>query len=377
MRLKSYYAATVEAAMRLARQELGEEAMLMNSRPSPPEAKHMGAYEVVFATGVEPSPSRAPQPEVPAPAIAAEVAEIRRQLHRMSTALARVRPQRHTGLASGRVHPWITEVFEELTSAEVDEGIATAIASALDQHAIALDPERTRDAVGQLLFGYCNVAPSLGAPAASRRIAALIGPPGSGKTTALVKLAVRYGLTTRRPTQILSIDTTRIAAADQLRTFATILGAGFEAVESVPALTRSLEEHTRKDLVLIDTPGYSPGDMEYAGELAAWISARPDIDRHLVLSCAMKSTDVSTMVERFAVFQPSKLIFTHLDETSTFGSLVNIAAQARIPVSFLSCGQRIPEDLEPASLHRIVELVLGDSGHFTPGRAAAAGSAGR
>ena len=367
MRLKSYYANSVEAAIRTARQELGEEAMLLNSRKTPDEARHLGLYEVVFATD-QPEGAQLPAPAAaePAPAppgagqaverLSAEVEELRRQFEQISTRIARSTLQR-----SGCFHPWIEEVCAELSAAEVDPEIIYQIARKIGQAELAADPERTRQAVSRELQTRFSVAPLDSTPN-GRRVTALIGPPGCGKTTTLVKMAALYGLTSRRPSQILSIDTHRIGAAEQLRSFAAILGMGFEALDTVGALAQALAAHERKEWIWIDTPGYGPRDFEWAPDLAKFLASRTDIETHLVLSCAAKTTDLSRVVDRFKVFRPARLIFTRLDETSTYGPIVNEAARAKLPVSFLTNGQRIPDDLEPATARRIVELVLDGGG---------------
>ncbi len=202
------------------------------------------------------------------------------------------------------------------------------------------------------------------------QIIALVGPSASGKTTTLVKLAVLYGLSTRRPTHIISADAYRIAAADQLRSYAAILGLGFQAVETAGALRQAIEEHNRKDLILIDTPGHGPRDMDAAGDLARFLASREDIDTHLVLTASMKSADLTRVVDRFEIFRPRKLLFTRLDETETFGPILNQAVRTAKPVSFLASGQQIPEDLEPATAERILDLVLRREETLMPAAAA-------
>jgi flagellar biosynthesis protein FlhF len=189
-------------------------------------------------------------------------------------------------------------------------------------------------------------------------VVALVGPPGAGKTTMLAKLAVRYGISARRSTHILSYDSHRIACGEQLRSYAAILGVGFQAVDSAVGLAQSLKENSRKDLILIDTPGYSAGDFDLSWELTEFLSTYPHADIHLVLSCASKSSDISRMVDRYNVFGAAKLLFTRLDETDSYGAILNESIRTGLPVSFLGSGPRVPDDIELATKDCIADLLL-------------------
>jgi flagellar biosynthesis protein FlhF len=213
-----------------------------------------------------------------------------------------------------------------------------------------------------------QVEPVLGVGASRPRIVALVGPPGAGKTSSLVKLAVRYGLGCRRPVLVISMDTYRVAAADQLRSYAAILGVGFQVLDTVGALAQTLEEHQGKDLILIDTPGCSFADLDCCEDLARFLATRGDIDRQLVLSSSMKSADLSRVVDGFEIFRPGRLLFTRLDETTAPGPILNEAARTGKPLSFFATGQKIPEDLEQATPGRLVQLILGTQ----PGQALSA-----
>jgi flagellar biosynthesis protein FlhF len=191
---------------------------------------------------------------------------------------------------------------------------------------------------------------------------ALVGPPGGGKTTTLVKLAVNYGLASRRPVLLLSADTYRVAAAEQLRSFATILGVGFQVVETVAALGQAVEENRGKELIFIDTPGMASGEVADFGGLAQFFCSRSDIDTQMVLSSSMKSADLSRVVDSFEAFRPQRLIFTKLDETGSFGPIFNESVRTGKPLSFFATGQRVPEDLEAAGRSRLAELILGGQG---------------
>jgi flagellar biosynthesis protein FlhF len=212
-------------------------------------------------------------------------------------------------------------------------------------------------AAGKPLEDLFETDSHLGRRGAARGVVALVGPPGVGKTTTLAKLAVRFGLTSSKPAFILSADVYRIAAAEQLRSLAGILGIGFDVVETPVALAQALEEHRGKDWVFIDTPGLAAGEMEDGADLARLIASHPEIDTHLVLSASMKPADLGRVVDRYLIFEPKKLLFTRLDETDRLGALVNEAARRLLPISFLATGQQIPDDIEPASKQFIADKV--------------------
>jgi flagellar biosynthesis protein FlhF len=378
MKIKSYFSRTVEDAMAAASQELGPEAMLMNSRKAPIESRHLGEYEVVFATvnpGMEAAeaPSEAPLTEkasLTAPALgerlSAEVAELKRELEGMRRALTRTAfaPSQWVGVA-----PDVSDAYAMLTASDVAPDLAREIVQAAGSKAAGprtslmrsvqpVDAAAFQHALLEEIQSRFQAAPTLGAGPAEPKIVALVGPPGSGKTTTLVKLAVNYGLAARRPVVLISVDTHRVAAAEQLRSYAAILGVGFQVLETTAALAQAIEENRGKELIFIDTPGFAFGDLEDSLSLAHFLSARTDIDTHLVLSASMKSADLTRMVDAFEILRPQHLLFTKLDETSSFGAIFSEAARTRKLLSFFATGQRIPEDLEAASQARLVELIL-------------------
>ena len=368
MKLKSYFANSVENAMAQARQELGPDAMLVNSRKSSVETRHLGAYEVVFVSEA-PDAGEAEPPASPARAsspagdrLAQQMAELKRELEGMRRTITRsaLSPAAWRDSSADA-----SEAYAALAAAEVAPELAREIVqgaeSRLSQPGGAKSRPAFRGALIEQLESRVKVQPLLGRGDARPRIVALVGPPGSGKTTSLVKLAVNYGLAARRPVTLLSIDTYRVAAAEQLRSYSAILGVGFHLVETVAALAQTLEENRGKELIFLDTPGLGPAEMAGYSALAQFLSTREDIDTHLTVSCSMKSADLSRVMDGFEVFRPQRILFTKLDETGSYGPILNECVRTGKALSFFTAGQRIPEDLEAAAKSRVAELIVGGS----------------
>lgn len=352
--------------MAQARQELGAEAMLVQTRPAPPESRHMGDFEVVFATDLpagEPAAADAFAVQRPSgDRISAEVAELKRELEGMRQALTRsaFAPPQWLGPS-----PDLTNAYAVLAASEIAPELARDIVGCA-QARLPGRPAAARPAEGtpfqralvEELESRFQVEPLLGKGDERPRTVALVGPPGAGKTSTLVKLAVSYGLAARRPVLLLSLDTYRVGAAEQLRSYAAILGVGFQVLETVMALAQAIEENRSKELILIDTPGLGPGDGDSGADLARWFAGQPAIDVQLVVPAPMKSGDLTRVIDGFGIFRPQRLLFTRLDETGSFGPVFSEAVRTGKPLSFFTTGQRIPEDLEAATRARLVQLLL-------------------
>jgi flagellar biosynthesis protein FlhF len=191
-------------------------------------------------------------------------------------------------------------------------------------------------------------------------VVALVGPTGVGKTTTVAKLAADFKLARGRRPGLVTVDTYRIAAVEQLRTYAEIIDLPLAVANAPGEMPRAIEELGDVDLVLIDTAGRSPRDEVKIRELADFLAAaRPD-EVHLVLSATTGERSLRAAAERFASARADRLILTKLDEADGLGGVLAVLERSHLPVSYITTGQAVPDDIEPAARARLARLILGD-----------------
>lgn len=190
---------------------------------------------------------------------------------------------------------------------------------------------------------------------------ALIGPTGVGKTTTIAKLAAAFLLAGGKRVAMVTIDTYRIAAVEQLKVYGEIMNLPVEVVMSADQLRDVLDRHSNKDLILIDTAGRSPKDDVSLNELQNFLDVDPAIEPHLVLSATTRERDLYETYSRFSALSPKSLLMTKLDECESLGVLLNIHLRNNCPLSYLANGQKVPEDLVQADAEGVSALILESS----------------
>ncbi len=190
-----------------------------------------------------------------------------------------------------------------------------------------------------------------------KKTLAFIGPTGVGKTTTLAKLAARYALGEKMRVGLITTDTYRIAAVEQLKVYGKIMGIPVEVVSDGAAFRKAVQKFSDREAVLIDTPGRSQRDGSHILKLKGIIRDAP-VETHLLLSPTASRENMLDAAERFGIMNYSSIIFTKLDECTRFGPIYDVVDQVGKPVSFMTNGQNVPQDIEIAEPGRIARLIV-------------------
>jgi flagellar biosynthesis protein FlhF len=366
----------MKEALTRVRRDLGGDAVILGAR----EVRRrrlfgLGARSVVEVTATDRMPSEVAiggqpkpvpglsirgvsTPAGPSPALQARFGEQLSRLHTMVETLSR----------HGRIDHLVPDVPAELVpvySQLIEADIPEVLTRRLVRHvAENLEPdqfdhdEAIRSALCQAVAQCIPVAPPIPTVAGARRVVALVGPTGVGKTTTVAKLAANFKLAHGARVGLVTVDTYRIAAVEQLKTYAEIIDLPLAVVNDPSEMARALDELGAVDLVFIDTAGRSPRDEVKIRELAEFLrQARPD-EIHLVLSAVAGQRSLKAAVDRFATVQVDRLILTKLDEADSLGGVLGVLGMSSRPVSYLTTGQAVPDDIEPADRMRLARLIL-------------------
>ena len=252
------------------------------------------------------------------------------------------------------------ELRQRLQNAEVSQDLADELLSALPDlsgwNAQARAP-MAETALRDVMAGRVRGAGAIQLQAGQTRVIALIGPTGVGKTTTIAKLAANYALVEKKRVGLITMDTYRIAAVEQLKTYGQIIDIPIRVAYTPAEIAPALKYFAGYDVVLIDTAGRSQKNLMQVSELKSLIDAA-GCETHLVLAASTKERDLLDQVARFRESRVDRLLFTKLDETTTYGTMFTVAAKTQLPVSYLTTGQKVPEDIEAADEARLVSLVM-------------------
>ena len=260
------------------------------------------------------------------------------------------------------------KLIEQEVAEELAEEIVTKVSGVLTQAEFA-EPDKVHRAVHDEIARRLPVMGGTGKLDATEdgrpRTIALIGPTGVGKTTTIAKLAATFKLKQGKKIGLITMDTYRIAAVDQLRTYAGIIGLPLKVVNTADQLVEALKAYEHLDAVLIDTASRSQKASAKLDELKQVLAAASPHEVHLVLSSTVSQKVLLQTIERFSAVDADRVIFTKLDEAVTGGVLLNVARRVGKKVSYITTGQEVPHEIEPGCSDRLASLVMGEEGDDT------------
>ncbi|MBM4339152.1 MAG: hypothetical protein FJ110_06385 [Deltaproteobacteria bacterium] len=340
MQIKQYVARDIQEALKKVKEEMGSEAIILSTKKTKGSLQGPGIYS---------------------PSMIEVVAAVDRPFQSSSGFSGWNSMAWPAGAQKGK-EPGLPEeelFIQKILSAglfpEFVQGLAEEIRSFEKKSSTKNLTEAYRGLLNWRLMESVEVPePSFNAP----RIWSFIGPTGIGKTTTLVKLAAHFRLKVTDRIALITTDTYRIGAVEQLKQYAQILRLPLETAYHPEELKQIIERNRDQDLLLIDTPGRSPQIPKSIEELRDFLTVHPNIENHLILSATTKDSDLEWIVDRFRLIPISSYIFTKIDETTHYVPLFNQLIRFKRPLSYLTKGQSVPEDIEPATKPRVAHMVL-------------------
>lgn len=376
MRLKTYTVDNVAEAIPMIKRDLGADALILNTK----KVKKGGIFglfqkeklEVIAAVeskgnenvkkpvaDVQPVPVFSEPQSVPSPNDAGnETNDLIAELKSIKQFMMHV-------IEEDRLPDVLKPLSERLEEQDVKKEVQSEILAKL-MVLIDKNPEATEEEIGEAartemirMIRANQKAPAMKNP----DIVCFIGPTGVGKTTTIAKIAADYMLREDKKVGLITSDTYRIAAVEQLKTYAGILNIPIEVVESFDDLVKAMAKLADCDIVLMDTAGRNYQQKQYIDDLEQLLPDKANVQINLVLSLTSKFEDMKRIIENFKTIQMDGLILTKKDETSSAGALLNLVYRYSIPVRFIANGQNVPDDLLVATPELMADFVLGENGH--------------
>ncbi|KAB3535864.1 flagellar biosynthesis protein FlhF [Alkaliphilus pronyensis] len=192
----------------------------------------------------------------------------------------------------------------------------------------------------------------------SSKVIFFVGPTGVGKTTTIAKLAAHYSINEGKKIGFISADTYRIAAVEQLKTYSDILSIPVEVIYNPDEIHDAIEKLKSHDIIMIDTAGRSHKNHKQVDELKELLNQVMEKETYLVVSCTSKNKDIKEIINTYSFIDNYKIIFTKIDEATTYGTIINTAVETQKPISYITTGQSVPDDIEIMSVDKVVSLLM-------------------
>ncbi len=359
MRIKKFTANNYSIALQNVKQELGEDALILSTRSIKMPtliAGRKAATRVEITAAVEyASPTVAPEVQI------SDAGELENKSlaqtgdEQLKSLIFSLLSQTDQAQSMG-LKPHQFDTYSYMVESGLDKKLASKILQkALEQNKAV---DSSKESVMSLMKKVLPCKGEINLSGYGPKVVAFVGPTGVGKTTTVAKIAAEYALRRGKKVAMISLDTYRLGGIDQLRIYGEIMEVPVEVAGGKEELRRRVSDHSDKDLILIDTTGRSHQDKDYSRQLKEVFDAVGGVETHLVLSVTAQENLFTATYRQFSSMGLDRVLFTKLDEGLSFGSLFNFTVRNRLPISYFTSGQRVPEDLEVARSDRVISLIF-------------------
>ena len=380
MKMKKYNAPSIAEAMKLIRADLGDDAVILNSKVVV-NKKFFGlvkqkSFEVVAGIDrVEKkstlpdlqqtfTPTHSIQPvqepvSAPVESIKPQDSfineELKKELADLKTLMKSVQKQTIQSQYPDEFLPFMELLRKQELSEELITNISDGLFDYSNQGRVTLTMEDMRNYTEQYLRERLEHLP-FGGSTYSKRIVNVLGPTGVGKTTTIAKMAARAVLESKKKIGFITTDTYRIAAIEQLKTYAGLLQSPVEVVYNNQDYKQAIDKLSAVDLIFIDTAGRNYKEKKYVHDLMDLIDFNNQTESFLVLSLTGKQSDLEAVIDQFVDVPIEKFVFTKMDETNSIGTIFNLMIKYNKGLAYYTNGQEVPEDIEIPTLEKLFEL---------------------
>ncbi|MEC0665161.1 flagellar biosynthesis protein FlhF [Priestia flexa] len=358
MKVKKYVASSMPEAMKVIRAELGPEAVILKSR-SVKVGGFMGVFtkkKLEVIAGVDDQVKKTKK------YVKNRTDEqLMKQVDELKQLIATVHPLRNTVVE----YPLLVQkVISYLQHQEIEERLLKEVRDKVMELYYTTPSLGDKQVVEWLKSWFEDyLSYSERSKVFQKKYISVVGPTGVGKTTTLAKLAASCILEQNKRVAFITTDTYRISAIDQLKTYASILNVPIEVCYNNEDFQQALQIFNEYDIVFIDTAGRNFLDSQYIHDLHNMMSFNEHMETFLVLAATAKMADLRKVYQQFSSIPIDSIILTKLDETTTFGPIINVLTECQLPASFMTIGQDVPDDLEKYTAEKIVDYLFGDWKH--------------
>ncbi|MBN1309118.1 MAG: flagellar biosynthesis protein FlhF [Chitinispirillaceae bacterium] len=411
MRIKKFTAGSMREALLQIKSDLGEEAIILKTRKLPKKVFSLGPHDEIEVTAavdetaagqpalppitmkstgvyerprpaaapiIESTPSEAPEAAPPESPRAVEsddgrrakdqrrsddrrdrleLLDLREDIRELRAMVKGIIENGGAAAAGGFTGGWAI-LYKRLIDSEVKPDVAEELLKRVGTGDIMLSDSQAEKQFTAALASSFPVSGPLKLKKEGPLVVAFIGPTGHGKTTTLAKLAAHCRIVKKKRVSILTADTYRIAAIEQIRIFTEIIKVGLQVVFTPEEASVAIAECEADDIVLVDTAGRSQRNREHMEDLEELLTILHADEVHLVLSATTKDSDLVDCIERYRPSGINRLLFTKLDETRRIGNILNTVHRCDLPVSYFTTGQSVPDDIEVAQASRFIQRLL-------------------